>query len=1443
MSQANLLRLSTAALLVAVAGLAQTASASVVNTNPAAFTIDFPIDPANTERVGPGTIIQFDLALGLAVDPDGGGPLTSPITNAGALTAALVGLDAAGNPVSGLAPLDVTAGLTQPVGGYSNAAGNANVVLTLDRTLTQSFFSNAGVVNVALRVSTVDKTIAIDGVQTAFNAGDETLDDCFIADSTRPTLSSVFVSGDGAKLFFVFSESMNTGAGANDNNHTVLANVDNTDFQAIASGAILGATPAPTNFDATGRAFTTGSGNSVIEFTRNTGTPGANPINVGTIVRARFSDDAGTEANINNQILDRVGNRVGSASVTASAVTPLAVSGAEIVSPTSIRVTFNNPLQGVGATGAYALVNGGNVLAGGVLSITGVAADPNDNRSVLLTITNGTDSIASDGRLTSSNGDAAGALSVRVINDGAAVVEPQDIFGSFFGGTTATNTTVAAADKIAPSLVGGGPAFLDTNGDGAIDAAALIFDEPIADTTSNTGFELTVNSAFSATPAFLIDTRTGVLSTNPLPATVQSATQANRVIPITGVARGSVAPTNGVAQIARTTNNAIIVSFNPNTFDWDNDTTTRSSATPDANEPVPGNADGGAVQMIYNATTASITSATSNATVASGNVGDANGNRFVASSGVATAAGAPLSVDRAAPAFLGATFFTGDNQGGGSNAQNIEEQDGTVGDGNFNNRIALIFSETLGENNGANITEELLSFGSGGNTFNANDFLFRSSGIATTNNIANNIYTVGTNNGTTQANATLIRPGVSLTLVAPGAGDGGFSDAANNQSTFSARTAVDGVAPYVALTTDVNQTAQSGGFAVDADSDGFIDAIRVKFTQRIDSATLRQADFSVSGGGTVSGAPTVDSTDNSVVIIPITDGVLSINNAVTLTYSGAVTGASLVAAQASPNGNGLAVNAITENITIRGLQQPIADTREIGTMVVTGNITNGTTPVPVGTKVFMMNAVPTALNVTAVHNNTEFTVGRFGSYNDSGSIDAWTNWILQLEKDIYLHTNDVNRQVYRNCKIISSTGNPEANITLSRQVIRLTPNANNLGAITFTGSGQSASERVSSGRVNLCWDVLRSSDGTLDSLYNTNCGSGGYEFDGLPILSRAVVTDNTGNYVIHHSGPTGGFNGRTRLDATNRPVIVVVEFPDGRRFVASSLLTSVNGRPLLFRTNLGNTNTNGSAQGGVRFDINLANIAGGVPTDTTSQTIWSEWNIVSYARDGGFATAAGNLPLLPNGVTATSSSSTRVVTGTTLSAVNALNQFVLWTDGFGVNTRGDGMWTSNDDNNGPFDGIIVDYKCFNAFAFAMTSRGVQLDSGITGFTGGYAFGIFNASGNSYGVFQFGPRFGTGVTSIFGTGSAAFPTNGSTRGWVLAAAAASAANGGAFLTANADSDYAIRFNNKGPNASFGNQREIDVTSQSSTANGTGTPANANNLGAVPDEAGLFVHFDR
>jgi hypothetical protein len=1454
MSRMNLVRLTAASTLLAVAGLAQTASAAEFVATNTQITVDFPIDPTNIERIGPRSSFQIDIAAGLATAQP------TAITNGQALRFTLVGLDAAGVPVAGAVagPFTPTTG----AGNYNDGAGNTNVGLDLSTVAANGAFI-PGVVNIAIRVSTADLTVN-DGFRSFFSAVDETTDRTFLVDTTAPTLQSVFLSSTGTTVFLVFSEPVqNTVTAADNTNGTNPASIAAADLQVNGTTTFVGTEPAPTNITGTGTLL---AGNTVISLTRDAVTPGANPLNAGTVVRLSASDATGVT--LTHDARDRVKNRATANAVAAQTATALAFNSAEWLATVpagggavtgALRVVFNNPLATTGSTAlsngkaAFALFNAGtNISDGGAgeFTLSGATIDPTNPNAVLLNVSSpggSTFGISADGRLTASNGDAAGVVTVRVSGDGAGtdITETTDIFGTSFGGTAGANTDQPGADKIAPSSALGGPAFLDENGDGAIDAIAIVFNEPITDTTSTAGFEIALNTNTAVFPAYLIDPATGALVASPAPTTVRrTIPNAGNRIPITSVARGSIRPNINNATTARTTNNAVIARFNPLAFDFDNDGNTRTSATVDANEPVPGNADGAAYFFTYNAGTANTSSGITGSTtdIAPGVVADANGNRYVVSISQAP------NQDRAAPAFVSALFYTGDNQTGANNNQLFAEggnppanpaTDNTVGDGNNNNRIALVFSEAL---NTAGMNETLLQIGSGGNTFNAGDNIISPSTSGVTNNlISNNILTFTPNSGTTQAQSgNLIRPGVALTLVAPATGVQGFSDGTNN-ATFSNKTATDAVAPYVALTSDVNQVAQSGGFSVDANGNGFIDAIRVKFTQRIDAASLRQADFSLSGAGSLSGAPTVDSTDNSIVNFPVTDGVLSINNSVTLTYNGAATGALLIKAQAAPNGNGVAVSPVNQSLVINSLQEAIADTRETGVMVITGNITNGTTPVPVGTKVFMMNAVPTAQSITAVHNNTEFTVGRFDSYTDSGSINAWTNWLLQLEKDIYLQNSETNRQTYNNCKIITDTGDTQGNIQLSRQVIRLTPSATSLSNVTFSGTGQNASERVTNGRVTLCWDVLRSSNGTLRTLYDTNCGSGGYSSSGTPILSRAVVTDNTGNYVIHHSGPTG-FNGRSRLDATGRPVIVVVEFPDGRRFAASSLLTSVNGRPLLFKSNIGNTVTDGAAQGGVRFDINLANIAGGVPTDTTGQVLWPEWNTISYARDGGFATAANNLPLLPNGVTPTSNSASRVVVGTALTAVNALNQFVAWRDSTG-GTRGDGMWTSTDDSAAAFDNIVIDYKCFGGFAFTMTSRGVQLDNGITGFTGGYAAGWYNQTNNSYGLFQFGPRFASTVTSIFGTGSAAFPTNGSTKGWVLAAAAASATNGAALLTANADSDYAIRFNNKGPKVSAGNALEIDVSSQSRTANGTGTPANANNLGAVPDEAALFVHYDR
>lgn len=277
-----------------------TARAAVVSNNAAAFNIDFPVDTGSIELIGPRSIVQFDLAAGLNA--------AGVITSGAGLTAALIGLDANGNSISG-AIADVSAGLT--VNNYNNSSGNANIVLDLSGTTTASVFSSPGVAFVALRISTGNNNLNTDGVQTLFSSGSETNDDCFLADAIRPVLNDVLISEDGSQVTLVFSEPLNTGFAANDVNHTVLANFTAADLQVSSSSSFIGSSggggsPSPSNLLGT-PTFVAGSGNTQVRFTRSVAVPGVSPLNAGMFLRLKAFDDAGVTTN--HDLLDRVGNR------------------------------------------------------------------------------------------------------------------------------------------------------------------------------------------------------------------------------------------------------------------------------------------------------------------------------------------------------------------------------------------------------------------------------------------------------------------------------------------------------------------------------------------------------------------------------------------------------------------------------------------------------------------------------------------------------------------------------------------------------------------------------------------------------------------------------------------------------------------------------------------------------------------------------------------------------------------------------------------------------------------------------------------------------------------------------------------------------------------------------------------------------------------------------
>lgn len=1213
----------------------------------------------------------------------------------------------------------------------------------------------------------------------------------------------------------------------------------------------------------------TGAQNNVVQFAI---TAPAAQLAVGNFVRFNGTDARDYLGNVLSGDTD---------GVQISALQNLAVTSATFVSTVApgggnvagaLRIVFNNPLASVTGilpgtindaiqildktTGQNLSDFTGNtgIFAGTsdfILSNPVIETNPptgiTPGTSILVDVNSpgGGDGVSPNGRLSSAANSTnisstAGILQVRVRGDGAgAITEITDVFGGVFGNaggvvaTTTVNSDTDAGDGIAPTRTG--TAFLDTDGDGAQDAVAIIFDEPVADQTAAVGVELTKVGTIPTRPAYLINPVTGALPT--AINTVASGTLTQNIIPITGTTRSTIGATIGAQPTNLTTNNAIVYAFDGLGTDWDNDTTTRKSTTPDPNEPVPGTNDPGAVNLFYNGTTAVATNPLSTtATIAAGTIADAAGNRFL-NGGTGTATNAAANTDRAAAALVAACFLTGDNQGGGSNNQLLAEADGAVGDQVANNRLALIFSETMA---GAVPVENNLSIGATAIPFALGDFLFNDPTNSTVLDfgLAGSVATIGS----------ALRAGATTTLVQGTAGaSNGFTDGVGNQSSFTGRTITDCVAPYVAATLDVNQVAQTGARLVDSNSDGFVDAIALKFTQPIDSSTLQAADFSVNFGGIV-GTPTLDATDPSIVNLPITGAQISMTNTLTLTYNSQSATAKLIKAQAAPAGNGVALSptAGPQTIQVRALQTPIADDHEIAQQVFSGKITtDGTTGVPIGTKIFAMIACPVAQTITATHNNTEFVVSRNQTARDlsATSINAWTNFILQLEANVYLISSTTNSQSYSNTKVVAGSGNAQADVSVSRGVIRCTSNITNLGAITFTGTGQAASERITNGRVSIFWDVLRSNSGTLEG--GNGLYAGGYNIFGTPILSRGVVTSSDGSYTMHVSAPVAGFNGRARLDSTGRPIIFVIELTDGRRFAASSLLTSVNGGPVLFRTQVNNNQAGGAAVQGTAFNVNLANIAGGNPLDATNQTIFAGWNTISYARVGGWASATNALPRLPNGVTASN-----VVIGSSLPSVNAFDQFVYFydADGSGTGNSGDRMWTAGDDFSSAFDSIALDPDGFPHFAFTMTDRGVQLGSAANQLVGGYAFGFFDgafgpdATGaggpnarRPFGLFQFGPRLGNGA--IFGTGSSAFPVNGPTKGWALAAAGASASSGSAFLSANPGSDYAISFKNSGPHPTAGGApTQIDVTSHSSTATN-----NAQNLGAVADEQALFVHY--
>lgn len=1339
--------------LALAAGLALSASAfgAVVD----ALDVVQPTTTGDVELVGPRTTLIVDLENGLQA--------ANTITDDEQVNrAALIGLDENGDVIPGVFH-DVSAGVVQQA--YDDNNGVQDLIIDLSQVVgVDSFLQTAGVASFRLVVTTSDITLNvnnINGVQTAFDANDEANDECLDVDRTQPRLVQVIINDAGTQAFFVFSEGLNTGDNDNDDNHTVLADIDGADFQVSTdNGASF-----PDTATLLSNPMFVGSGNSIIRFDR----AGASNVVAGSsFIRPAYS--GATPPAVMHDIRDYVKNEATSESAQVTTQVALAVTDATFLKAVPIggaeagalRVTFNNPVTDPGSADAYLLrraAASGSGQEDSTITLSNPTVDPDDPFSVLLDVTAGAEEgVGPDGNTVSSDLDTApqGApLTVRV-DATSGTTDPEDVFGGVFTGTTDLNIE----DSIEPVLLS--VAFGDVDGDGHQDAVYFVFNEPMGNVTSTSGIKVVRNGGVTVHPFQLIDPDTGALTEA---ETVADGTPANNELPGLSVSRTSIP--HGSIEEGRDTNNAICVSYDALSFDWDNDGD--AGLANDADEAIPSTGDAGAVQAQY--------------VVDTGTFADAAGNVF-------TNGGADVAMnatdDRANPVLAVALFYAGDNQDqDASNRQLFTESDGSLGQNNSLRRLALCFSEDLAFLNDAIVQDSQVTFD--GNPFASGDFLFAD----------NNCLTFRADDAD---NPDALTPGAEIAILSAS----GIEDVAGNEATASGVEAQDATAPYLALVSPVDPGSPIfPAFLADSDNDGFVNQIRINMNQPILPSSVTMDSFSISPGTITS--IEVDDNNPRVIIIEVQDGVVSMNNMVQVTYRG---GSISTQVESDPDegGTGVAVAAVNVGFTAQSVPVSQMPTQGVAIMDVIGTITDGATPLPAGTKVYAMIAAPVVRRVDATHNNNFFSISE---WEDSDSTAAWTNWLwgFPWARTVYLGRDLENEQFYSNYKWLGYT---DDGISTYKDVISLTINARSLTQITFTGRGETNLDNVTGGTVQLGWDVIRSDDGTVEALYNY----GHYPF-GPPVTSRTVVTGDDGRFELHISAPISAFTGQNFLNSVDRPVILIVERTDGKRFVVSSLLTSVNGGPLLFRPMNRTQNSDRTAVDATVFNINLANVG--------MEVLHPGWNLEGFSRNSGWSTASSTRPVLPAGVT-----TANVVTGTTLPFVGPLEQFVFWFE-----DDLDGMWLSTEDTS--FRDIVIDSKRFPHFAFTMTSLGVQIGSGMNNLVGGYGFAMFIYDSGPIGYFQFGAPL-TG-SAIFASGTT-FPNSSATSGWGIFTARQDFDPASGIASGNSNLDYIILFRNNGNNPPAGRTR-FEVSSMDLAA-----PAGSDNINdATMIDAGqaFFGHY--
>ncbi len=1348
--------MTTAAATAAIA-TSGAAMAQIDVTNPTPFGM------ATVEQSGPISIVIFDVPGGVltvaetitvTLDFFTVDDMDAVTVQFGNILVPPASLDLDGDGTFGEGGDNVWAGATTDskidmagVGTF-NAAVNA-----INGLVTSGSAVSAGIRIVATDQSANTEMTVIDTTSGVFNeATDESLDGL----TTAANMSDAFYDETNMELIMVWNRSLRNAAGgtANDLNQTVVADVAllaGTDFERADDSAFMTGVAAILGVNA-GDVALTGATQEALSFTL----PMVDNIDVGNYVRIAAATTSVTDILGNDLSDDQVGSVVSALEdfiVTAvNWRVPVPTNGANTVG--ALAVTFNLPVDSgqLGADSFYDMFLGsGSDLLDADNSdffLTGAAVDPMDSRTILLDVDSDIDDlgVADDGL--NQDDDTGNDYDGDGNNDENLLSFSLNLEG---------DREMAANE---PQSAFGGPYG---GGDDDFDQTIVSGDEidPTAGAVAyvdcdGDGTLDGVRVVFSEPLDTSVDADDGAAITANTGVTVHPVDMIDLV---TGVRTTATT----AAMFAMGEDDVDIDSFEFSSVDTDADDVISSRETNNAItwKWVPGDFDWDGDGMTANdammaddeealATTDDDGLVDLDVDGMMSPITDANGNSAGGFSGTA-------NTDRASAVLLGVSFFNGDNIAAGM--QKFSEQDGNPGDDANNNLVQGIFTEGL---NVGGIDETKFRWGaSASDRFAVGD----SDGtFGAENNILQ--LTDNTPNG--------IEAGDTLTIAADnGVADlNGFDLAPDATGQMS----VDRTGPYVALQFDVNGVVIDSAFLVDETEDGeFAERVDLFFTCDLDASTVQVEDFTVQG---------IDADDltlalsGQVVSLSFPTSLIPLSSTVTVTYNGAADTTPLAC-----NGNPIA--AMNDTVTAREVPTPDVD----GEFTAVKNISGTITGASAGTKVFGMIAAPAVKSIRGTVGNVSFVI------TDSSSCEAVTNVILGLEEFAYMY-NDRGDMFVSNEKEddFDDVSEPSA-----RWIALMNINSNNF---TFTARGTSEdaqyqSINVSSGSLAISWEVLGSSDGTAYNLYRNGVGS-------TPIVSTAVVTDDSGAYLLHMTAPVSEFGG---FSATDWPIIIVVEQPTGARFAVSGLLTSINGEAITFNS----LQWESDDPSNCIFDIDLA--------DVGVETIYRGWNILKYARAGGYADANNQIPTLPRGVTEDD-----ITVGTDLDNATTLSQFVYFLD-----SNGDGVW---DNNDGGLEDIVVDVNCFEHFVFTMTSRGVEVSSQFNGrvsddvdtFPGGYAAGFFNGESSRLGVFQFGSMIAPG--SIFGSEDE-FPNNNVTKGWALVS-----------NNPGGESDTIVEFFTQNPGAEF--VIEFDRTSNSEVEISTSD----NGIGDLNEVTcqGLFVWYD-